>query len=72
MAKNVVKVDLKPIRDEIRKVQSELRKVKPQASLTARKTIDLDIKRLDDVAKKLAVICKGKMTHAFAGSDDDE
>jgi anaerobic ribonucleoside-triphosphate reductase len=69
MAKNEIKVDLKPIRDQIKKVQSELKGIKPQVALKARKKVDLDIKKLDAIAKKLSLICKGIMTHSFPGGE---
>jgi anaerobic ribonucleoside-triphosphate reductase len=72
MAKKKLEVNLKPIKDQIKKAQQELRGLKPQAIVGARKKIDLEVKRLDDVASKLAKICKGKMTVGFAPSDDEE
>ncbi|MBV9885528.1 MAG: hypothetical protein JO119_03180 [Acidobacteria bacterium] len=72
MAKKKLEVDLRPIRDQIKKAQQKLRRLKPQAIVGARKQIDLDLNRLDDVAASVSKICRSRMTVSFAPSDDEE
>jgi hypothetical protein len=72
MAKKKLEVNLRPIRDQIKKAQQQLRKLKPQAIVGARKKIDLEVQRLDDIAASVAKICRSRMTVSFAPSDDEE
>ena len=72
MAKKKLVVDLRPIKEQIKKAQQELRGLKSQAAVGARKKIDLDLKRLDGVTASVAKICRSRMTVSFVPSDDEE
>ena len=72
MAKKKLEVNLKPIKDQIKKAQQDLRALKPRTIVGARKKIDLDVKRLDGVIQALAKICRGRMTVAVSPAEDDE
>jgi hypothetical protein len=72
MATKKLEVDLRPIKDQIKKAQKDLRGLKSQALVGARKKIDLDVKRLDAVIAAVTKICKGRMTVAVLPVDDEE
>jgi hypothetical protein len=72
MAKKKLEVNLRPIKDQIKKAQQQLRKIRPQAAVGSREQINLDVNSLNDIAASVSKICRSRMTVSFAPADDEE
>jgi hypothetical protein len=72
MAKKQVTYSLASLKAQIKKAQKGLRDLKPKASVTGKKQIDMEIQELKDVLEQLSKGCKGTMTHAFDAKEARE